>query len=473
MNILTRDNLYDYQRRAVQHIHDNPKCALWVDMGLGKTVSTLTAFADAYAHFDARRMLVVAPLRVARDVWDDEIRTWAHLNDLSVSKIVGGRQARLDALRVPADIHTINRENLYWLFSGYVQEITKSRFRQIRKWPWDWIVLDESQSFKNPSAVRTKAASRISTFGLAERIIELTGTPSPNGYLDIWSQLFVLDHGQRLGQTFDAYKKRWFDPPPDWGFKWTLKEFAEQAIQERIGDLILSMRAEDYLDLPPVVYNEIKVTLSPAVMRKYKKLEREALIDLDPHRITAANAGVLSNKLLQLSAGAMYVDDQGSYETLHDVKLDALCDALDELTFSGPVLIGHSFKSDARRISERLKKYCGKSQSWEFLRSAESLKRFEKGEIDYGVIHPGSAGHGLNSLHLSGSENIIWFGPTNNLEWWDQLNARIAGGHRRMGKNVRIQIILARDTADEDQMHSLRVKDGDQVGLMRALRGRV
>ena len=465
--MLTRENLYKYQRKLIRFIKEHPKCAVWVDMGLGKTVSLLTAFSDLLASFDARRMLLVAPLRVARDVWHAEVAAWAHLRGLSVSRIHGSKQNRLDALKVPADIHTINRENLAWLFSGFVHEITKNRFKQIRKWPWDWLGLDESQSFKNASARRTKAASRISTFGLADRITELTGTPSPNGYRDVWSQMFILDHGRRLGQKENAFLKRWFNPPPEWGMKWTVKDHAPKEIQEKIRDLVIAMQAEDYLDLPPVMYNQIHVKLSDAVLRKYRKLERTAILQLDTTKITAVNAGVLSQKLLQLASGAMYVDKKGNYETLHDSKLEALTDALDELSFSGPVLIGYSFKSDAKRISARLDKVA--PGRWQTLRSAESLRAFAAGDVDYGLIHPASAGHGLNDLYLSGSENIIWFGPTNNLEWWDQLNARIAGGHRRIGKNVVIQVILADETVDEDYMQMTWDKNSDQVGFVKAL----
>lgn len=442
-------------------------------MGLGKTVITLTAFADALRGFESRHMLVVAPLRVARDVWDAEIKRWSHLHGLTISKIVGNRQQRLDGLKIPADIHTINREQLSWLFSGYVQEKSRGKFKQIRKWPWDWLTLDESQSFKKAGNNRTNAASRISTFHLCDRIVELTGTPSPNGYGDLWSQIQILDQGKRLGTSDKAFKDRWFDPPPDWGYKWTLKENAASEIQDLVRDLVISMRAEDYLDLPPVIYNPLYVTLSPAVMKQYKRLERTAVLRLAEHSITAANAGVLGNKLLQLASGAMYVDDRGSFECLHDTKLDVLCDVLDELAFSGPVLIAYGFRSDAARIGARLSRYVGRSRSWGTLRSAAEMRAFRDGSVDFGVVHPASAGHGLNDLHLSGSENIIWFGPTNNLEWWDQLNARLAGGARRIGKNVRIQTILARNTVDEDYMAMLESKSIDQAGLVKALRTRV
>lgn len=468
--MLTRSNLYAYQHRAIKHLKAHPKSALWVDMGLGKTVSTLTAFADAMRGFESRRMLVVAPLRVARDVWADEVKAWSHLHGLTVSCMVGTRQQRLDAFRTGADIHCINRERLAWLFSGFAEEYAPNKFRQTRKWPWDWITLDESQSFKNQSASRTTVAKRISTFGIAERIVELTGTPAPCGYKDLWSQLFILDHGARLGRTEDAFLKRWFNAPAYGAHKWTMKEGAAAEIQDLVRDIVVSMRAEDYLDLPPVIYNEIGVTLSPRVMKQYRLLERTSVLELAGHTITAANAGVLGDKLLQLASGALYLDNKGNFETLHDEKLDALCGALEELSFSGPVLIGYGYKSDKKRIGTRLDKFCGKSQKWSILRSAAEMKAFARGDIDFGVLHPGSAGHGLNDLHLSGSENIIWFGPTNNLEYWEQLNARIAGGHRRMGKNVRIQVILTRDTVDEAYMAMLRRKEMDQIGLVKALR---
>lgn len=468
--MLSRSDLYSYQNRAVEFIKERDRCALWVDMGLGKTVAALTAFADAHESLDARRMLVVAPKRVARDVWDAELETWAHLQGLTVSKILGGSpSARLKGLRVPADIHTINRENLSWLFSGYVQEVAKHRFRQVRHWPWDWLVLDESQSFKNPSAHRTIAASRISTFGLVDKIIELSGTPAPRSYEDLWSQFFIMDHGERLGADLNAFLKKYFLPPPNHGYKWLIKEGAREEIHERLQDIVLAMRAEDYLDLPPVIENPIYINLPDRIKDKYKKLERTSVLDLAGHTITAQNAGVLGSKLLQLASGAMYVDDRGNYETLHDLKLDALCDALEGLTFSGPVLVGYGFVSDAQRIERRLRRFCGKALRWARLGSERSLRAFQAGDTDIGVIHPGSGGHGLNSLHLSGAENLIWFGPTNNLELWDQLNGRIAGGHRRMGKNVTIHVLLARDTVDEAYMAGLKAKDLDQTGLVRAL----
>jgi hypothetical protein len=440
-------------------------CAGWLGMGRGKTAATLTAFADAHESLDARRMLAVAPKRVARDVWDAEIDEWAHLQGLTVSKIIGSSPAqRLKGLRVPADIHTINRENLLWLFSGYVETVSKYRFRQIRKWPWDWIALDEAQSFKNQSAARTIAASRISTFGLADRIIELSGTPSPKGYVDLWSQIFILDHGERLGPTNDAYLAEYFDPPPPHGFTYTLKDDAAEAIQERLSDIVLAIPDA----VPPSPVNPIYVTLPAAKLKQYRSMQRHAIEKFGGRKIKAANAGVLSGKLLQLASGAIYYDRDGNYEVTHDLKLDALMETLEGLSVEGPVLIGYNFKSDLARIGARLDRFCGKGERWAQLRSAASMQSFRRGEIDYGIIHPGSAGHGLNDLYLAGCQTLIWLGPSNNLEWWLQLNARIDGGHRR-GQSICLHVIVTRDTVDEDYLQLMRDRDADEVALIRAL----
>lgn len=470
--MLTRSDLYRYQLRAIAHELANPYSALWVDMGLGKTVSTLTAFADALNSYDARRMLVVAPLRVARDVWADEIENWAHLQGLTTAKIIGTEEQRLRALRTPADIHLINREQISWLEAGFIEQVSRYKYRQYRRWPWDWLVLDESQSFKSQTTKRWQAMDRICRFLRPQRITQLTGTPAPNGYKDLWGQMFLLDGGKRLGRTEDAFQKRWFDcTTTDHGAIWTLKPYAAAQIQAAVADIVLSMVAEDYLDLPPIKYNPVRVTLSDAAMRQYKKLQRTYVLELDTHKITAANAGVLGQKLLQLASGAIYVNDRGDFQRLHDAKIEALAETLDGLKHSGPVVIGYGFKHETARLATFLDKFCrDRGWTWSQLKKANELKAFAAGLTDIGLMHPLTGGHGLNDLHLSGSENIVWFGPTNNLELWDQLNARIAGGHRRMGKNVVIHVIVARDTVDESYVDMLKRKDMDQRGLVLALR---
>jgi hypothetical protein len=306
---------------------------------------------------------------------------------------------------------------------------------------------------------------RISRF-FEPRIAQLTGTPAPNGYADLWGQLFLLDQGRRLGLTEKAYTERWFDPPSSHGYNWALREPAAAEIQQAVSDIVIAMRAEDYLELPPVKYNPIRVTLPPAVLARYHKFQRESVMRLGEHTITAVNAGVLTGKLLQAANGALYTGEGREYEVFHDLKLAALVETLEGL--AGPVLIGYAFVHDLKRIGAALDKLKGKQ--WLQLKSAASMKAFKSGLVDYGVIHPGSAGHGLNDLHLSGAEQLVWFGLTNNLEHWDQLNARLIGGHRRIGKNCVIHSIVAKDTWDEIEVARLARKDKNQVELVRALR---
>lgn len=458
--MLTRTDLREYQERAAKFIRERDACALWMDMGLGKSITTLTAFSDLLSTFDARRMLVVAPLRVARDVWHAEVENWAHTQGLSVSRIIGTREQRIAAIKAPADIYTINRENIPWLESLFIQGK-----KQIRRWPWDVVVLDESQSFKTQGAMRSKSMRRLRR--LFHRIVELTGTPAPNGYADLWFQIYLLDFGQRLGRTETAYRLRWFDPPGFTEFgKWTLRPGSAAEIEAAISDIVLTLRAEDYLDLPPVNNNFIKVKLPEPLMKRYKALERESYLKIrDDVEITALNAAVLVGKLLQFANGAMYVDGS-RWEHLHDLKLDALFETLDGL--SGPTLIAYEFVSDLERISKAMPAFCGKEKTWDVLKTEESVKRWNNGEIDYLLLHPASAGHGLNLQH-SGSENIVWMGSTNNLEHHQQLNARLAGGHRRGKRNITIHYIVAANTADEDMISLISRKELTQAGLKSAL----
>lgn len=429
-----------------------------MDMGTGKTVTTLTAFTDMMASFDARRMLVVAPLRVASRVWSDEVKQWEHLQHLTVSRIVGTEAQRLKALQTPADIHTINRENLTWLEPFF---LSAGGMKQIRRFPWDTVVLDESQSFKSQSSQRYDSAYHLRH--VIPRLVELTGTPSPNGYSDLWSQIHLLDRGARLGNSESAYRDRWFDPPRWEKYKWTVKPGAKEHIQRAISDIVLTLRAEDYLDLPEVKRNFIRVTLSPTAMKKYREMERSSLVNINDRVITAVNAAILSGKLLQLANGAIYYGEQRQWELLHDHKIHALLETLEG--FDSPTLIGYTFQSDRDRIAAALDAFCGKRRSWLPLKTNASFDHWRTGLVDFGLIHPASAGHGLNDLYLSGAENIVWFGPTNNLEWYLQLNARLTGGHRRQGRSIVIHHIIADNTFDEDAMALLDYKDVDQADL--------
>jgi len=461
--MLGRDNLYKYQQRAVSFIKEHPQCALWVDMGLGKTVSTLTAFGDLYRGFDARRMLVVAPLRVARNVWSDEIDEWSHLQGLSIARIVGTPEQRLKALRTPADIHTINREQMTWLAAQFVKG-----GKQLRRWPWDVTTFDESQSFKNSDSERFRAARLLRK--LMDRVIHLTGTPSPNGVHDLWAQFYLLDQGQRLGTHITPFRDRWFSSErnEDGYTKWWPNASAQKEIQRLVADITLSLKAEDYLELPPVKFNPIVVSMDTATLSRYRKMERQKIFELQAHKyITASNAGALGTKLLQLANGAVY-DAEGAWHDVHNEKIDALLELLD-LT-EGKALIGYGFKHDIARVGRALDVFCKKHhRKWTVLRTDASFKAWALGEYDYGVLHPASAGHGLNDVYKAGVETLIWFGLTNNLEYWQQLNARLTGGHRRAGRNIVVHVLVCHSTVDEKLVALIDRKGASQDDLTRAV----
>lgn len=465
--MLTRSDLRGYQERCIEHIKDTPNCALWVDMGLGKTVSTLTAISDLRESFDVNRTLIVAPLRVARKTWDDEIAEWEHLRGLSTAHILGTPEQRLRGLAAKADIHLINRENVVWLLEQFVRGAGK-KLKLIRRWPWDTVVLDESSSFKSQSAERWKAMRKLRR--LYDRCIELTGTPAPNGYKDLWAQINLLDRGKRLGYTEKAFKDRWMDPPDRWdpASKWTMKPFARKQIEDELKDIVISMDAEDYLELPPIINNPVSVRMSAHHTKQYKEMERKFVMEVAGKRITAVNAGVLAGKLLQLANGAIYYDDAGNFEEFHRYKLDACVEILDQ-TY-GPVLVAYNYKSDLARLKIVISKWCRQNgKTWGVLKTVDDECRWNNNEIDVLLLHPLSAGHGLN-LHKSDSETIIWYGMIWSLESYLQLNARLAGGHRRIGKNIIIHHIITEGTIDEEVLSRLEYKDADQQMLTDAMK---
>jgi len=456
--MLDRTNLYSYQDRIAQFVRDNPFCACWVDMGLGKTVSTETAYLDLLNAFEARRMLVVAPLRVARKVWTDELLKWKHLEGLTVSKIIGTPTERWAAARTPADIHTINRENLPWLMAQFVQHK-----KQVRPWPWDMVVLDEAQSFRSQGANRWSSARQMRR--LCKRMVQLAGTPSPNGYGGLWSQLYLLDHGHRLGSTETAFRDRWFDAERNEEnyTRWTLKAGADVAIQRQVADIVISMRAEDYLELPPIVRNVVKVELPAKILEAYKRFERETLLEFKGQTLRGVNAGAVAGKLLQFANGAVYHDDKGNWTHIHDAKVDTLLELLQNI--DGPVMICYGFKHDLQRLKCALQQT---GERWDVLSTQASEDRWNEGKTKYLLLHPASAGHGLN-LQSSGSEAIVWFGLTPDWELYSQANARLGGGHRRTGRNIVIHHILAEGTRDEWMLELLARKEFSEDGLMAAL----
>lgn len=430
-------------------------------MGLGKSCTTLTAFSDMQRDFEAKRMLVIAPKRVATRVWDSEVAEWEHLQHLTVSKMVGSADECFDALKTKADIHTIGRERIPWLKAQFLDDNGKLKYR----WPWDMVVIDESQSFKSQSSQRFKALSGLRPY--FPRMTELSGTPSPNGYSDLWSQFYLLDKGRRLGSSERSYLERWFTPPVGMFTKWNLSPQGARQIREAIKDMVLSLREEDYLTLPPISQNFIRVTLSPAALATYKKMEREYIAEVAGKKLTAVNTGVLDGKLLQLANGAVYHAGKEWVE-FHSAKTEALDETLEAMP--GKALIAYGYQHDLARIlavAKRRSELDGRTYA--LLKSDASFDAWARGEIDWGILHPASAGHGLNDMYKAGCEDIIHFGLTNNLEWYQQVNARIAGGHRRAGKNVRVHHIVADGTRDDDYVRLLKNKAVTQDGLTESL----
>lgn len=437
-----------YQNRINMHQVDNAASAAFVFLGAGKSVATLTSFSDLLDGFESRRMLVAAPLRVARQVWSDEVKEWEHLQHLSVSTIVGTPDERLRALNTPSDIHTINVEQLTWLEAQYFSKDGK----QTRKWPWDTIVLDESQLFKSQSSERFKTMALLRRY--ASRIVLLTGTPIPNGLQDMWAQAYLMDGGKRLGLTEKSFHDRWFTPvQQEMRTVWVPKGHAKGEIEELMSDMTIALREKDYLNLPDVMENYIKVRMNEDEQSKYRQMASNFMLELNGRVITAVNAGVVQGKLLQLANGAVY-DGARMVHELHTHKIDALMDLID--TLPRPVLVGYNFKHDLDRISKALIKA---RKNWFPLRSDHSFESWAAGKFDVGVVHPASAGHGLNTVYKSGAEHLIWFGLTNNLQHYLQLRGRLTGGHRRAGRNIVVHHIICEDTEDIEVKNLLTRKD--------------
>lgn len=445
---------WNYQQYAINHVIDNSASGLFLDMGMGKTVSTLTAIDDLILLGEVNKVLVIAPLRVAEDTWSTEVDKWDHLKHLRISKILGTKKRREEAINTDADIYVTNRENVDWL----VAECFNS-------WIWDMVVIDELSSFKSSKAKRFRALKKVRPY--FKRIVGLTGTPAPNSLIDLWPQIYLLDGGQRLGKTITGYKERYFKPGRRNGYvvyNWELKEGSEEAIQNKISDICISMSAKDYLDIPERIDNRVEITLPIKVMDTYKQLEKDLVLEIGEEDITAANAAVLTNKLLQLANGAIYSEDK-EVVRIHDEKLDRLEEIID--TSNGkPVLVFYNFKHDYNRISKMLTKNKIKHQT---LNTSDDIKKWNNGEIQVALLHPASAGHGLNLQY--GGNIIVWFGLTWSLELYQQANARL---HRQGQKEtVIIHHLIAKGTVDEDVMNALANKEVNQNMLLEAVKARL
>lgn len=439
-----------YQERTIQEILDKPKVGLFLDMGLGKTVCTLTAIDDLmFNRFDVSKVLVIAPKRVAEDTWMREVEKWDHLNHLILSKVLGTQKQRLEALESKADIYVINRENVVWLVEHYKKE-----------WPFDTVVVDELSSFKSNKSQRFKALRKVTP--LINRMIGLTGTPTPNGYLDLWPQIYLLDRGERLEKTITRYRERYFTPGRRNGytvFDWNLKEGAEESIQKKIADICISMDAKDYLDLPERINNTVYITMQPKAKALYQALEKDLILEVEGEEITALTAATLTNKLLQMSNGAVYNSEQEVIH-IHDGKIEALQDIIE--FHDEPILVFYNYKHDLIRLQE----YFNNTRT---LDTPKDIEDWNSGKIKLLLAHPASVGHGLNIQ--AGGHIIVWFGLTWSLELYQQANARL--DRQGQTKNVIVHHLITRDTVDEKVMNALENKDMDQSSLLEALKAKI
>ena len=442
---------HEYQQYATDFIIKNPTAAVFLEMGLGKSVIALTAILElCLERFEISRVLVIAPLRVARDTWPAEIQKWDHLKGLTYSVAVGTANERRAALRQKTFIHIINRENVQWLIedSGI-------------PWQYDMVVIDELSSFKSHQSKRFKSLMKARPG--VRRMVGLTGTPSSNGLMDLWSEFRVLDMGKRLGRFITHYREQFFEPDRRNGmqvFSYRPRAGAEREIYRRIGDITISMRSADYLKMPECVMNTVPVKLDSTEFEVYEEMESKMVTELDGVEIDAVNAAALTGKLCQLANGAIYTPD-GNTVFFHERKLDALEDLIEGAT-GKPVLVAYWYKHDLARIQERFKV--------RELKSSKDITDWNAGKIPVAVIHPASAGHGLN-LQAGGS-TLIWFGLTWSLELYQQTNARL-WRQGQQAETVVIHHIITRGTVDEDVMQSLSEKDRSQAALMRAVRARV
>lgn len=447
-----------YQQHCINKVIEIAKLGLFLDMGLGKTVTTLTAIRQLkYDRFEVRKILVIAPKKVAEGTWTREKDKWEHTKILRVSPVLGSQAKRIRALNTPADIYIINRENVCWLVDYYRND-----------WPFDMVVIDESSSFKSHTAKRFKALASISS--RITRLVELTGTPSPNGLDDLWSQVFLLDGGERLGKRYTQFRERYFDPgrrgADGMVYDYKAKPGSEQSILEQISDICISMKAEDYLQLPDIIYHTVPVVLDPKALKAYREMERKMVLELpeDEEEISVTSAAALSNKLLQLANGALY-DDGHLVHEIHDCKLEAFTELIESLQ-GKPALVFYNFQHDKTRILKALEKTKLRIRE---LKKPQDEDDWNAGKIDILLAHPASAAYGLNLQQ--GGNHVIWFGLTWNYELYTQANKRL---HRQgQTEKVIIHHLVSTGTRDEDVMQALEKKDDVQNWVMESLKARI
>ena len=456
---MDKSNLHKYQKVCVEHIISHPFCGVFLDMGLGKTISTLTAIEELkYDYCEIDTVLIVAPKRVVETVWEEEAKKWDHTKHLTFSKIIGTERQRLAALKVKADVHIISRDNIAWLCSLYAAKL-----------PYDMLVIDELSSFKSHQTQRFKSLRLARPW--FKRVVGLTGTPAPNGLINLWSQMYLIDRGERLEKTITAYRSRYFRPGASNGYvvySYKLLSDSERLIQERIKDICISMRAEDYLEMPERIDNFVRVTMPDKLMDAYKKFEQENVITLANEieegttTVNAVNAAALSNKLLQFANGAMY-DENKNVVPIHDLKLEALKEII-EAADGKPVLVAWTYQFDRDRIKNYFRSMAPRE-----LKTAEDINDWNAGKVRLMLAHPASAGHGINLQ--AGGNIIVWYGLTWSLELYQQFNARLY----RQGQKQRtiIHHIVNTGTHDEDVVRALKSKDKTQNNLMNSIKAKL
>ena len=439
----------EYQKFATDFILSHPIAGIFLDMGLGKSVVTLTAIDELmFDRFEIHKVLVIAPLRVARDTWPDELQKWDHLSRIRWSVAIGTEKQRLEALTRNADLYLINRENVSWLVndSGL-------------PFDYDMVVVDELSSFKSPKAARFRALRKARPS--VRRIIGLTGTPSSNGLMDLWAEIGVLDMGERLGRYIGRYRETYFVPDKRNAqivFSYKPREGAEEMIYEKISDITISMRCEDYIQMPERIDNMVYVRLSDEEMALYRKLRQELILELPDGEIDAKDAKTVTGKLLQIANGAVY-NEAGGYSHVHDRKLDALEDLI-EAANGKPVMVAYCYRHDLERILKRFPQA-------RLIRESNDIRDWNAGQIPVAVIHPESAGYGLNLQH--GGSTLVWFGLPWKLEAYQQTNFRLYRSGQR-DRSVVIHHILAKGTLDEKVMRTLHEKNATQSALLDAVR---
>ena len=457
--MLTRADFRPYQNFMVDKGVELKNLAIWADLGLGKSVMAMTIADELYKTLNAERILVVSTIRNVEATWPQEVHEWEHLYKYTVVPIRGNEQTRLQLLQNPSPVHAINLENLAWLVKQHPVKKNRKTKELSCTWPYDMVILDESGLFRNQASGRFKALRKMQPF--INRMVQLTGTPMPKGLENLWSQIFLLDQGERLGRTITAFRQRWFYRNEN-GFGYSARDGAKEEILAKLSDICFTLKSDDYLDVPKMIVNPVLCRVPDAAMVKYKEFAKESIVEMGENVIIAKNGGVLFGKLSQLASGAFYTDTAGNWDSFHDAKLDTLSDLFDENDL--PLLIAYNFKSDKARLKE---KFPDMVFADEIKSSKELVNGWNAGKFHRLAIHPKSGGHGLN-MQKGHSAGIIWFSLTPDLELYLQLNGRL---ERSGQKHVLINTLLvAEGTIDQRILKILADKESTQDDLTNAFR---